>query len=216
MTNKDFICSNCKKYVPILHPIQNKELCYHCFNILHPPFEFEKFLITKEIKQKADDRTKKILESARLNNLKPKFQTNEYENHFIGCVGEVLIYDYFLSKNIDFVKELVYGKSDEADFWINGHSIDIKTGHRIELVKNLNPYYSNFSIFIPFNQTLKDYYIIMMLDKDIENGYLLGYIDKQRLMSFEPIKDFRMVNKAYSLKISDLAPISKFFKEVQK
>ena len=147
----------------------------------------------------------------------PLFQTNEYQNHLIGHLGQIKFHHWLKSKGIlhKYINDLSGLSDNGEDFIINKYVIDVKTANCSTSIHKIN---NNYRFFIPQQQLDghydTDFYVNMQLPSDENSVYIMGVIHRD-IAKMQPVKLYKNnYNPAYNIPMIELIPIETWLKSI--
>lgn len=142
-----------------------------------------KIMITEQMREEARSNASKIRNMAVQMGFKSVFQTSDpMEDHFIGYLGEIVFRNYLIYDKIQASELFVVGEPDQGDFLIGDKVIDVKTGHRKYPIESIG---DNFKFLITKQVKEKDIYVSILINNSFTEGYLMGFIEKERLNDYQ-------------------------------
>ena len=143
---------------------------------------------------------------ARVLNTSIKYSPNytnlsEKDRFAIGYLGEWAFNEYLLENDVDgHWNPKADGIPDEADFFLKGQKVDIKTGSNINYQLLMFPE-------AQFLKSKKDIYVGVILDLLHKVAYIHGYALKSTIQRLKP-KDYGKNIPTLAIKLSSLKEIS--------
>lgn len=172
-----------------------------------------KLNITEEDKHKAEQRGQIIdkIHDSHGNNRKPFGNTNY---RIVGKVGELKVHQFLINNDIHNTALGIRQDSQGniCDFIVSDKTIDVKTAQMKQgmTIDNITNKY-NFFIGKQYMKQEIDYYVSCYVDYEVNNAYLVGYIDKDKASTYSITKTETMSNPAYSIPLNDLQYVWRLF-----
>lgn len=141
-----------------------------------------------------------------------KFQTsNAILDHKIGHLGQLIFKRFLDSTGITYKYfNDLGGHGDRCDFELTTvegvKTVDIKTGHLTWPISMLKP---GYRFFIADQQIAKavDIYVNIQLDPQMQNAYIIGWINRDDIMKYGIMKSDSMCNYAVAIPLVELQDI---------
>ena len=230
-------CPQCKQEVFVLNQTKDElsdlryrhngfqEICINCLNENNSKvnfFEFIKITITPKIELEAEKLAKLKIEESNRENLKSRFQTDIFNNHKNGFIGELGFKLWLDSKNIKYIQKTYsqqWKSPDISDFEINGELIEIKT-----LVGTTVPCH-HFYVNVNEKQMrarICDTFFFNHYNRITKTLWIVGFISKSDFMKKSILKKKGTVSEkiviydnVYNMRIEQLNPPLEFFNAIK-
>lgn len=139
-----------------------------------------------------------------------KGSITEGKSNLYGALGEIIVNDYFTQKGLT----VDFSSTYDYDMKIEGYKVDVKT-KRTTVIPKPN-YLCSIS---SWNTKQKcDFYFFLRIDKDLKEGYLLGYKRKEVFFTestfnekgSEDTNGWKFKSDCYNLSIGKLDKFKKY------
>ena len=123
------------------------------------------------------------------------------ETIYIGKIAEE-VFKIFAEKELNVILEVNYDiyegteNVDENDFFINDLEIDIKSSKDTQN-KGIDNCFNYFNFPVPTDQSIKDITISILYDYNIQNFYIVSWIDREKYSKNATIKKLHVGNGIY-------------------
>ena len=161
----------------------------------------------------AEENAKHIIESCKRAGTKSRFNTDKFENEYLGYLGESIFQQWLEEKGVKHVWQVdKFGESDDFDFLISGKKVDVKTCLRKQPINNIK---SSFQLLLHNDQLglHADIYFWILVcgftPQSACNAYLVGSMSAERVLNYPVVEKLKGVFSR-CISLADVIPPDQF------